>query len=33
MLGRVQTARLEMETSHVPAIASLAAPAHSLNVK
>jgi NADH-quinone oxidoreductase subunit M len=33
MLGRVQTARLEMETSHVPAIASLAVPPHSLNVK
>jgi len=33
LLGRVQTARLEMQTSHVPAIASLAAPSQSLNVK
>jgi NADH-quinone oxidoreductase subunit M len=33
LLGRVQTARLEMETSHVPAIASLAVPPRSVNVK
>jgi NADH-quinone oxidoreductase subunit M len=33
MLGRVQTARLEMQTSHVPAIASLGASPRSLNVK
>src|SRR5216683_374368 len=33
LLGRVQTARLEMETAHVPALASLAAPSQSLNVK
>jgi len=33
LLGRVQTARFEMQTSHVPALASLAAPSQSLNVK
>jgi NADH-quinone oxidoreductase subunit M len=33
LLGRVQTARVEMQTSQVRAIASLAAPPHSINVK